>query len=118
MLVVIWACLPKLTASFFGVPYWEIGILRGSEMVESELVGFATISKSIFAYDMTVSDDIYDHCKRCVSRERLQSMRDHEQGRNMERLRSWRAGGEPPTPDACRKLLRPRYGRRLGFPVD
>jgi hypothetical protein len=37
----------------------------------------ATISKSISAYDMTVSDAIYGHGKRYVSRERLQSMLDH-----------------------------------------
>ena len=37
-----------------------------------------TISKSISAYDMAVSDAIYGRCKRYVSRERLQSMLDHE----------------------------------------
>ena len=37
-----------------------------------------TISKSMSAYDMAVSDAIYGRCKRYVSRERLQSMLDHE----------------------------------------
>jgi hypothetical protein len=45
-----------------------------------------TVSKSISAYDMAVSDAIYGQCKRYVSRERLQSMLDHEHGLNLERL--------------------------------
>jgi hypothetical protein len=49
-----------------------------------------TISKSISAYDMAVSDAIYGRCKRYVSRERLQSMLDYEHKLNMERLRSSR----------------------------
>src|ERR1700738_4689579 len=49
-----------------------------------------TISKSISAYDMAVSDAIYGRSKRYVSRERLQSMLDHEHGLNLERLRSSR----------------------------
>jgi hypothetical protein len=49
-----------------------------------------SISKSISAYDMTVSDAIYGQCKRYVSRERLQSMLDHEHRLNLERLRSSR----------------------------
>src|ERR1700674_1036299 len=46
-----------------------------------------TISKSISAYDMAVSDAIYGRCKRYVSRERLQGMLDYEHGLNLERLR-------------------------------
>ena len=46
-----------------------------------------SISKSISAYDMAVSDAIYGRCKRYVSRERLQSMLDHEHSLNLERLR-------------------------------
>src|SRR6266705_2418078 len=46
-----------------------------------------TISKSISAYDMAVSDAIYGRCKRYVSRERLQGMLDHEHGLNLERLK-------------------------------
>jgi len=49
-----------------------------------------TISKSISAYDMTVSDAIYGRSKRYVSRERLQSMLDYEHGLNLERLRAAR----------------------------
>ena len=45
-----------------------------------------TISKSMSAYDMAVSDAIYGRTKRYVSRERLQSMLDHEHGLNLERL--------------------------------
>lgn len=46
-----------------------------------------SISKSISAYDMAVSDAIYGRCKRYVSRERLQSMLEHEHSLNLERLR-------------------------------
>jgi hypothetical protein len=49
-----------------------------------------TISKSISAYDMTVSDAIYGHSKRYVSRERLQGMLNHEHALNLERLTSAR----------------------------
>src|ERR1700732_1645839 len=49
-----------------------------------------TISKSISAYDMAVSDAIYGHSKRYVSRERLQGMLDYEHGLNLERLQSSR----------------------------
>ena len=49
-----------------------------------------TISKSISAYDMAVSDAIYGRCKRYVSRERLHSMLDYEHKLNLERLRSTR----------------------------
>jgi hypothetical protein len=49
-----------------------------------------SISKSISAYDMAVSDAIYGRCKRYVSRERLQSMLDYEHHLNLERLRSLR----------------------------
>ena len=46
-----------------------------------------TISKSMSAYDMAVSDAIYGRCQRYVSRERLQSMLDYEHRLNLERLR-------------------------------
>ncbi len=45
-----------------------------------------TISKSISAYDMQVSDAIYGSCGRYVSRERLEAMLEHEQRLNRERL--------------------------------
>jgi hypothetical protein len=51
-----------------------------------------TISKSMSAYDMAVSDPIYGRCKRYVSRERLQNMLDYEHRLNLERLRPSRGG--------------------------
>ena len=45
-----------------------------------------TISKSISAYDMKVSDAIYGDCDRYVSRPRLEAMLEHEQRLNRERL--------------------------------
>src|SRR6201997_4112582 len=45
-----------------------------------------TIAKSMSAYDMKVSDAIYGHSERYVSRGRLQAMLDHEFGLNLERL--------------------------------
>ncbi|MFK8031321.1 MAG: TonB-dependent receptor [Gammaproteobacteria bacterium] len=45
-----------------------------------------TVSKSISAYDMQVSDAIYGDCKRYVSRERLDAMLEREQQLNRERL--------------------------------
>ena len=52
------------------------------------LVGGAsgTISKSISAYDMTVSDAIYGDCDRYVCRERLESMLRYEYDLCIERL--------------------------------
>jgi len=49
-----------------------------------------TISKSMSAYDMTVSDAVYGECKRYVSRERLHRMLEHEHQLNLERLASSR----------------------------
>lgn len=45
-----------------------------------------TIAKSMSAYDMTVSDDIYGACGRYVSRERLETMLGHEYDQLIERL--------------------------------
>src|SRR5512141_3320176 len=45
-----------------------------------------TIAKSMSAYDMAVSDAIYGHTERYVSRERLQSMLDYEHDLNVKRL--------------------------------
>jgi hypothetical protein len=45
-----------------------------------------TIAKSMSAYDMAVSDAIYGHASRYVSRERLEAMLDHEYKLNIERL--------------------------------
>src|SRR5258705_10916555 len=49
-----------------------------------------TIAKTISAYDMTVSDAIYGPCERYVSRQRLQSMIDHEYALLLERLNAKR----------------------------
>ncbi len=45
-----------------------------------------TIAKAMSAYDMKFSDSIYGPCGRYVSRERLQSMLDHEYDLLLERL--------------------------------
>ena len=45
-----------------------------------------TIAKSMSAYDMTVSDAIYGEVDRYVSRQRLESMLDHEYSLNLQRL--------------------------------
>ncbi len=49
-----------------------------------------TIAKSMSAYDMTFSDAIYGKAPRYVSRERLQTMLDHEYELLIERLREKR----------------------------
>src|SRR5579863_9607613 len=49
-----------------------------------------TISKTISAYDMHVSDVIYGRAGRYVSRERLRCMLDYEHRLNLERLGSAR----------------------------
>src|ERR1043166_8424121 len=49
-----------------------------------------TIAKTISAYDMNVSDAIYGPCERYVSRQRLQSMIDHEYALLLERLNAKR----------------------------
>jgi hypothetical protein len=45
-----------------------------------------TIAKTISAYDMIISDAIYGHAERYVSRQRLETMLDHEYGLLQERL--------------------------------
>jgi hypothetical protein len=54
-----------------------------------------TIAKTMSAYDMTVSDQIYGKAGRYVSRERLVAMLDHEYGLLVERL------GESRGAEAC-----------------
>lgn len=49
-----------------------------------------TVSKSISAYDMTVSDAIYGKCDRYVARSRLLAMLEYEHRLNIERLESSR----------------------------
>src|ERR1700677_4003170 len=48
--------------------------------------GSGTIAKSISAYDMIVSDAIYGHSDRYVSRRRLQTMLEYEFNLMRERL--------------------------------
>lgn len=65
----------------------EIG--AGQEVVRRFFaVGGAagTIAKSMSAYDMSVSDEIYGPAKRYVSRERLEAMLEHEHQLNCSRL--------------------------------
>ena len=45
-----------------------------------------TVAKSMSAYDMKVSDAIYGHADRYVSRNRLQAMLDYEFELDIERL--------------------------------
>jgi hypothetical protein len=49
-----------------------------------------TIAKTISAYDMIISDAIYGRADRYVSRERLETMLDHEYSLLVERLREKR----------------------------
>ena len=49
-----------------------------------------TVAKTVSAYDMTVSDDIYGKSARYVSRERLDAMLDFEYDRLVDRLREER----------------------------
>src|SRR5580658_4892903 len=49
-----------------------------------------TIAKSMSAYDMIISDAIYGHSERYVSRQRLETMLDHEYGLLLERLKQKR----------------------------
>ena len=49
-----------------------------------------TIAKTISAYDMTVSDAIYGHADRYVTRQRLQNMLDYEYRLMEERLKPTR----------------------------
>ncbi len=76
----------NLDSSRYGT-FAEIG--AGQEVVRwfFQAGGAAgTISKSISAYDMQVSDAIYGKCPRYVCRERLDAMLDYEQSLNRERL--------------------------------
>ena len=52
-----------------------------------------TVAKTISAYDMAVSDAVYGAAERYVSRQRLQSMLDHEWTLLIERLDSARGTG-------------------------
>jgi hypothetical protein len=52
-----------------------------------------TVAKTMSAYDMAVSDAVYGTAQRYVSRQRLQSMLDHEWSLLIERLDSTRGAG-------------------------
>lgn len=76
----------NLDPRFYGT-FAEIG--AGQEVVRWFFrVGGAagTVAKSISAYDMAVSDAIYGHTERYVSRVRLEAMLDLEYRLNCERL--------------------------------
>jgi hypothetical protein len=80
----------NLDPRFYGT-FAEIG--AGQEVVRWFFrVGGAagTVSKSISAYDMAVSDAIYGQTERYVSRARLEAMLDLEYELNQERLRDTR----------------------------
>jgi hypothetical protein len=82
----------NLDASKYGT-FAEIG--AGQEVARWFFrVGGAagTIAKSISAYDMTISDAIYGHAERYVSRQRLETMLDHEYTLLLERLKEKRGG--------------------------
>ena len=53
----------------------------------------ATVAKSISAYDMVISDDLYGATDHYVSRQRLEAMLDREWMQLVDRARSgpWRA---------------------------
>lgn len=81
----------NLDRSAYGV-FAEIG--AGQEVVRHFFkAGGAsgTVAKSMSAYDMRVSDAIYGHPQRYVSRERLEQMMGHEYGLLVDRLATERA---------------------------
>src|SRR5436189_4412394 len=80
----------NLDASKYGT-FAEIG--AGQEVARWFFrVGGAagTVAKSMSAYDMVISDAIYGHADRYVSRQRLDTMLDHEYGLLLERLNAKR----------------------------
>ncbi len=65
----------------------EIGAGQGvAEWFFKASASAGTVAKTISAYDMTMSDEIYGKCSRYVSRERVLSMLDHEYSLLEERL--------------------------------
>jgi hypothetical protein len=69
----------------------EIG--AGQEVVRHFFQAGATagtVAKSMSAYDMKFSDEIYGHCDRYVSRQRVVQMLEHEYSLLEERLRDTR----------------------------
>ncbi len=79
-----------------------------------------TIAKTISAYDMIISDAIYGHAERYVSRQRLETMLDHEYSLLLERLTKT-SGSDKPLFCLCRhrggaQLLAARRRPRLAGP--
>src|SRR3954466_13515611 len=86
-----------LTINLDGTRYGTIAEIGAGQEVSRIFfqVGGASgsIAKSMSAYDMTFSDAIYGKAPRYVSRERLNTMLDHEYGLLIERLATKR--GDP-----------------------
>lgn len=81
----------NLDQSFYGT-FAEIGGGQEASRWFFRVGGAAgTVAKTISAYDMTVSDAIYGHGERYVSRARAISMLDHEHALLVERLAEKRA---------------------------
>src|SRR5262245_57989449 len=74
-----------------------------------------TVAKTISAYDMAVSDAMYGHAPRYVSRERLQAMLEHEFNQLMEGLGATRGAATTffalPDTVATRSYKRAENGR-------
>lgn len=80
----------NLDAAKYGT-FAEIGAGQGVAEWFFKASGTAgTVAKTISAYDMTMSDEIYGKCDRYVSRGRVTAMLDHEYSLLDERLSSSR----------------------------
>ena len=80
----------NLDRSIYGT-FAEIG--AGQEVARNFFVAggaAGTIAKSMSAYDMKVSDDIYGKSSRYVSKDRLETMLTHEFDQNISRLKEQR----------------------------
>ncbi len=76
----------NLDPAKYGI-FAEIGAGQGvAEWFFKASASTGTVAKTISAYDMTMSDEIYGKCNRYVSRERVLSMLDHEYSLLDERL--------------------------------
>ncbi len=76
----------NLDAAKYGT-FAEIGAGQGvAEQFFRVSASAGTVAKSISAYDMTMSDEIYGKSSRYVSRERVTAMLDHEYALLDERL--------------------------------
>ncbi len=76
----------NLDASKYGT-FAEIGAGQGvADWFFRASATAGTVAKTISAYDMTMSDEIYGKCQRYVSRDRVIAMLDHEYSLLEERL--------------------------------